>query len=496
MSNIYKILNTIQKLEDSVKENLTESVAEAKQAKEPFAVGMAAAKKKAGITKTPAHDLPKKVVKKGHEIGKAVERDLEEASKPDFIDLDKDGNKKESMKKAAADKRKVKESYDELDDLAWLSGLKDKIISEDTDVVKPNTGNPYEAGYSACEQGFGLDDNPYPEDHHLHSQWRKGWMECAKSDKHEHSGIKEGKCPKCDCAECECDEMEEGNEFSGALAAAKSKGAKEFEIDGKTYPVKEAEDVCTECGMQEAVCECGTMAEGHYDRDYDDYDSYDDHRGLPSGYCTACGEKCDGIPEDNSFDYDYGSISGKHEVHDLKSDCCGADMVDSADELPGQDDDDERVYESCMSAVPATPESEDNISVNTSYSSRDDRKTVTVTAEGEQAEALLQMLNLAGLGHSDHAKQAQAVVVAQEAKEYGDTEVDEAPEHANTPDPQIEDVDTIIDQGSDLHRKKSQHADKPKAGDNPLATKTEESVNPLDALGRRLLKMYEGIKAK
>ena len=33
-------------------------------------------------------------------------RDVAEAAKPDYIDLDKDGNKKESMKKAAADKKK------------------------------------------------------------------------------------------------------------------------------------------------------------------------------------------------------------------------------------------------------------------------------------------------------------------------------------------------------------------------------------------------------
>jgi hypothetical protein len=33
----------------------------------------------------------------------------------------------------------------------------------------------------------------------------------------------------------------EGNEFSGELAKAKATGAKEFEVDGKTYPVKESE---------------------------------------------------------------------------------------------------------------------------------------------------------------------------------------------------------------------------------------------------------------
>ena len=37
------------------------------------------------------------------------------------------------------------------------------------------------------------------------------------------------------------EEPNEGNEFSGELAKAKASGAKEFEVDGKTYPVKEAE---------------------------------------------------------------------------------------------------------------------------------------------------------------------------------------------------------------------------------------------------------------
>lgn len=34
--------------------------------------------------------------------------DIMEGKKPDFLDIDKDGNKKESMKKAAADKDKEK----------------------------------------------------------------------------------------------------------------------------------------------------------------------------------------------------------------------------------------------------------------------------------------------------------------------------------------------------------------------------------------------------
>lgn len=172
-----------------------QEVAEAKK-KNEYAIGMAAAKKQAGMGDEPATGLPKKVIKKGHEIAKAIKRDesveeaaswidplkaaqgamssvkkdsesernrhkpygsrsdsnsadeddddkpakkktkektkesfrskfeamveakkedkkvkgkkaeekMDEASKPDFLDIDKDGDKKEPMKKAAAEK--------------------------------------------------------------------------------------------------------------------------------------------------------------------------------------------------------------------------------------------------------------------------------------------------------------------------------------------------------------------------------------------------------
>jgi hypothetical protein len=50
-----------------------ESVSEAKK-DNPYAIGMAAAKKSAGYGTKPAHDLPKKVIKKGHEIAKKIEK--------------------------------------------------------------------------------------------------------------------------------------------------------------------------------------------------------------------------------------------------------------------------------------------------------------------------------------------------------------------------------------------------------------------------------------
>jgi hypothetical protein len=46
-------------------------------------------------------------------------------------------------------------------------------------------------------------------------------------------------------------DMAEGNEFSGALAAAKASGAKEFEVDGKRYTVKEDINVSITANGQE-----------------------------------------------------------------------------------------------------------------------------------------------------------------------------------------------------------------------------------------------------
>ena len=66
----------------------------------------------------------------------------------------------------------------------------------------------------------------------------------------------EGTCPGCNCSPCEC--VEEGNEFTGALANAKMDHKSEFEVDGKKYKVVEADP--TGLGEQE-------MDEGFADMD-------------------------------------------------------------------------------------------------------------------------------------------------------------------------------------------------------------------------------------
>lgn len=58
------------------------------------------------------------------------------------------------------------------------------------------------------------------------------------------------------------EEVEEGNEFSGNRDDAIKAGKTEFEVDGKTYPVKEEHNhdhddaTCEGCGMNESSCGC------------------------------------------------------------------------------------------------------------------------------------------------------------------------------------------------------------------------------------------------
>jgi hypothetical protein len=127
----------------------------------------------------------------------------------------------------------------------------------------------------------------------------------------------------------------------------------------------------------------------------------------------------------------------------------------------------------------------DNLSINTNYSAKDGRKSITVNAEGELAEQLAAMLKMAGLagGNAEHSE--PSVKVVQLTPEQ---QVEE--EYANEPNEQVATVDAIIDQGNDLNRQKKQYADKPKAGDNPMA----EEFDPIESMGRRLMKEYESIK--
>lgn len=131
-------------------------------------------------------------------------------AKPDYLDMDKDGNKKEPMKKAVKDKEKgaIAEAVDLVE-----SALMEKYMGFKKTVAAIKKGgsaeNPEAVAAAIGRKKYGKE----------------------KFQKAAAAGKKLGE-----------DDMEEGNEFSGALAQARAQGKDSFSVDGKTYQVKEGWD--------------------------------------------------------------------------------------------------------------------------------------------------------------------------------------------------------------------------------------------------------------
>ena len=131
--------------------------------------------------------------------GLAGKQELTEGKKPDFLDVDKDGNKEEPMKKALKDK--------ELDEASYSA----KAARAGKDIGKP--GKAFSKIAADAAERYGSKE---------------------RGEKVAGAVLKKLRAKTNEA------DMEEGNEFSGELAKAKASGAKSFEVDGKEYPVKEA----------------------------------------------------------------------------------------------------------------------------------------------------------------------------------------------------------------------------------------------------------------
>ena len=142
-----------------------------------------------------------------------------EGKKPDFLDLDKDGNKKEPMKKAAQDKKKVKESMNENLLAARLKGKHDGI-----------------KGHSHCGKTY----EDMEEARSYHEGYKEGLDECY--GQMPIQGMVGEMTPPATVPGMASQEMrqpameddvEEGNAFTAALART-PKGGK-FSVGGKTF---------------------------------------------------------------------------------------------------------------------------------------------------------------------------------------------------------------------------------------------------------------------
>ena len=139
-----------------------------------------------------------------------------EGKKPDFLDLDKDGNKKESMKKAAQDKKKVKEGMDHRLKAARHAGK----------------------AHALAKEGYNCKYDDMEEARSYHDGYKEGLDECygqmpiqgyvgETTPPATVPGMASQAMPAME------DEMEEGNAFTAALAKT-PKGGK-FSVGGKTF---------------------------------------------------------------------------------------------------------------------------------------------------------------------------------------------------------------------------------------------------------------------
>jgi hypothetical protein len=120
--------------------------------------GVEAAKRIAGaqMKKIKEADQPTHDGDMGAGLGAGRNQGMLEGKKPDFLDLDKDGNKKEPMKKAAQDKKKVKE------------GMEHRLKAA------RHTGKAHALG----KQGYNCSYDDMEESKHYHEGYKEGLDEC------------------------------------------------------------------------------------------------------------------------------------------------------------------------------------------------------------------------------------------------------------------------------------------------------------------------------
>ena len=236
------------------------------------------------------------------------------------------------------------------------------------------------------------------------------------------STLDEGHCPTCDCKPCKCNE---GNEFSGELAKAKMQHKDSFEVDGKTYPVKEASIP------------------------------------MKQTFVILDPALIDKIAEMDATEVEPDS-DGKGATVSSNNPNVTAQLMSFAQKNP------QRLKVTQAMAI--------------------DTKRHAGPVDNNwgkpQPTTLEDIAKLSG--------------IAVEGRDYGNTDVEDkatARQYVNAPKEEIEDVDAIVHQGNDLNKEKQQDPKTANRAANPLTKEqTDEAFDPLEALGRRLMKEYESIK--
>ena len=410
-----------------------------------YAIGMAAAKKAAGFGKKPAHDLPKSVITKGHKIAKSI--DEAEPTMP--------SKKPEQAKKKPVSpfgKQKVSEGVNFTEMMkkqhATLEEML-KTLSDDIAEFKRSghVSEPLRDCMGVYEYGkTQLSDAVEPEQvpAFMRKSTEPGRIAAQRS-----------------------------NDMRNANAGA------DVWSSPRPAPMGEPDEELNELARLAGLSLEETV----------------DKKAF-----AALAEPKDKITYADKI----AGATKKDEGVDKKSFAALAepkDKITYADKIAGATKKNEDLDESCDTIQLGDMASEmeqhqGKINVTTNASS-DGNKSVSINADGAAAEQLMAMLKMAGLGGGDaHAR--LATMEPESGEGEVEIEMDEAVgeegQYANTPEECYQGQDVIAHQGADMNREKKQFADKPKAGDNPMAT--PESVDPVAAFGRDLMAEYQSLKLK
>jgi hypothetical protein len=292
------------------------------------------------------------------------------------------------------------------------------------------------------------------------------------------------------------DDMEEGNKFTGNLMKARAAGKKEADLDGDgdMEPVKEEEAV------EEDLDETSHFIKG-VKRFIKGKDSPMDVRDKHLAKSTFSDDPAEREKEASRYDKVQGVLdkagSGINESecnHTMEGESCPmhgeskCPMSESAD----KELDEVRALAGLQECGPSPMGSDTDagkMNVNTTMDS-DGHKSVTISADGDAAMQLMQMLKLAGMG-SDHVAHQDS----SDADTYTITAAEEEMEEAvpgemvgNGTDPQVMPVQALTKGGDGevAGKEKQMHPHGYKFSDNPLAMENK--------LGGRFLKEYESIK--
>ena len=138
-------------------------------------------------------------------------------------------------------------------------------------------------------------------------------------------------------------------------------------------------------------------------------------------------------------------------------------------------------------------EQNDSMNVSTNMNS-DGTKSVSISAQGDRADALLQMLKMAGMRPHDNDNsmgmtEPEVIMVSSAPhNDMHDEEMmdeEELDEYANTSKQEYQTIDSILRQGDDLNREKAQHPVAGFTGDNPMSEEValdEELQSLLDSI--------------